>query len=83
MRAAILLLLPFLGSCRNLTPREASELERDAVFDGAASVCYSFTSTYYVTVTDNAPGPGERILSIEVWAILTSAQCRQYWERET
>lgn len=61
MRSAILLLLPILGSCRKVSPREASVLERDAAHDSVASVCYTFESTYYVTVTDGGRGPGESL----------------------
>lgn len=53
MRAAIFLLLPFLGECRNVAPRKETELKRNPEFDGAVSVCYTYTTTYLTTVTNS------------------------------
>lgn len=69
MRAAILFLLPLLGSCRDLNNREVSNRKRDAVFDGAVSVCYTYTTTYLAQVTDSTTGSGKDFL----WAVLKSS----------
>lgn len=58
MRAAIVFLLPFLGSCRHLAPREVPDVKRDV----AVSVCYTYTTTYLTTVSPIASATGEKLL---------------------
>lgn len=59
MRAAIFFLLPLLGSCRNLVSSEVADVKRDAAFDGAVSVCYTYTTVYLAQVTDTDAGSGK------------------------
>lgn len=58
MRAFIFFLLPLLGSCRDLARSEVLDLNRDT-FDGAVSVCYTYVTTYLVTVPHSAGVPSE------------------------
>lgn len=76
MRAAIIFLLPFLGSCRHLAPRgEVSDPKRD-LFNGVSSVCYTYTTTYLTTIAAGGtiPPGGEalRILSGQIGTNLSS-----------
>lgn len=82
MRAAILFLLPFLGSCRHLAPRgEVSDPKRD-ILDGVSSVCYTYTTTYLTTIAAGGtiPPGGEAIRTLLGQILANSnSDCHYSW----